>query len=97
MNLTANALPGDIDSPYPPLRGVPTRQGVLYVPWNLDCVQALLRNLSLSPGDLEPDHDLYQPFLRHLFMLATLEAMRPGAERCVRDLVRAVRCERRTD
>ncbi len=77
--------------PLPPLTGIPTKRGVFYVPWRLDCVQSLLRIEGLTAADLEADHRLFRPFLRRLFMLAAQEALSPQCGRQVRDLARHLR------
>jgi len=70
---------------------IPTRWGIYFVPEDLSTMQALLRDGALEAADLVRGHRLFKPCLRSLFMLATQEALSPGAHDAVRRLVRDLR------
>lgn len=78
-------------NPYAPLAAIPTHRGVFYVPWTLECVQALLREEAIDARDLERRHRLFRPFLRRLFMLAAQETLSQDHCHRIRDLAEALR------
>lgn len=79
------------EAPLATLVAVPTTRGTYFVPGDFASVRALLHQERLGADDLLPAHRDFQPLLRHLFMLATQEALCPGTGRTIRNLVRALR------
>lgn len=77
--------------PLAALVSIPTRKGLYFIPWRLECLQALLQQELLSASDLLRDHADFQPFMRRLFMLATQEALCPDRGRTVQDFARKLR------
>lgn len=77
------------------LREIPMHQGLIFVPWQLEYVQALVRGGKVSARQLDQGHHLFQPFLRELFMLAAKEALADDRESCIRELVEQLRPTRR--